>query len=97
MKRKSKKSVHGKYVNQCVKDKVPVQDETSKWEYKVNIYIEDDQNCEATMCYKKNILVCSDKNCQETPNIHMWSVEPASYKKMCSDKNCKDVIAICCQ
>ena len=40
MKRKSKKSVQGKYVNQCAKDKVPVQDETNKWECQANI-IED--------------------------------------------------------
>ena len=46
MKRNSKKSAQEKYVNQCVKDKVPFQDETSKWEYKGNVYIEGDKNCQ---------------------------------------------------
>ena len=77
MKRKHKNSVQEKYINQCVKDKVPVQDETSKWEYKANVYIEDDKNCQATTCYKKNNSVCSDKNCQETPNVHIQPVKPA--------------------
>ena len=49
MKRKSKKSEQEKYVNQCVKDKVPVQDETSKWEYRANVYIKDDKNCQVNM------------------------------------------------
>ena len=53
MKRKSKKSAQEKYVNQCVKDKVPVQDETSKWEYKANVYIEDDKTVK-----KPNLFIC---------------------------------------
>ena len=46
--RKSKKSVQEKYVNQCVKDKVPVQDETNKWDCQANI-IEDDKNCQVNI------------------------------------------------
>ena len=46
MRRKSKKSMQEKYVNQCVKEKVPVQDEISKWECQANVYKEDDKNCQ---------------------------------------------------
>ena len=77
MKRKPKKSAKEKYVNQCVKEKVPIQDVISKWECQANVYIEDDKNRQATKCYKKNNSVYSDKNCQESPNVHMWPVKPA--------------------
>ena len=49
----------------------------------------EDQKCQST--------VCSDKNCQDNkcinmwpvkPEMYMWSMEPASHKKMCNDKNC---------
>ena len=59
MKRKSKKSMQEKYVNQCVKDKDLIHKEMSKWECHINvIYMEDDKNCQSN--------VCSDKNCPET-------------------------------
>ena len=42
---KSKKKRQEKYVNQCVKEKVPVQDVTNKWECQANVHKEDDKNC----------------------------------------------------
>ena len=60
MRRKSKKSMQEKYVNQCVKEKVPVQDEISKWECQANVYKEDDKNCQVNMRPVKS-TVCSDK------------------------------------
>ena len=81
-------------VNQCFlqEDK----EEKSKQEGQANlIYIEDDKNCQST--------VCSDKNCQDNRFIHMWSMtkpnhmqlpKPAMkqsiYKKFHQDdKNCQ--------
>ena len=60
---KSKKNMLEKYVNQCVKEKVPVQDEISKWECQANV-IEDDKNCQVNMKLVKKTM-CSDKQCQE--------------------------------
>ena len=71
-KRKSKKSVQGKYVNQCVKDKVPVLDETNKQGCQACI-IEDYKNYQS--------IVCPDKNCQEIPNVHMCPVKPTKESK----------------
>ena len=48
MKKKSKKSAQEKYVNQCVKDKVPVYKETSKQKCQANV-IEDDKNSQVNM------------------------------------------------
>ena len=90
MKRKSKKCVPEKYVNQCVLQEN--KSSTSKQEYKANVYKEDGKSCQVNMrpvkstvaddkksqstkCYKNPI--CSDKNCQETPNVHMLPVKPA--------------------
>ena len=67
-KRKSKNSMQEKYVDQCVKEKVPVQDEISKQEYKANVYKEDDKNSQVNVNQ-----VCSDKKCQDTK--FMWPVE----------------------
>ena len=44
MNRKSKKSVQEKYVNQCMQDKAPVQDETRKWACQANVK-EGGKNC----------------------------------------------------
>ena len=80
MKRKSKKCMQGKYVNQCVLQEN--KSSISKQEYKANVYIEDDKNLscyyetsEKTVCdgkksqstksYKNSVY--SDKNCQEFP------------------------------
>ena len=48
MKRKSKNSAQERYVNQCVRDKVPVQDETRKQECQANVE-EGDKNCQVNM------------------------------------------------
>ena len=74
VKRKSKKSVQGKYINQCVLQEN--KSSTGKQEYKANVYIEDDKNFQVNMQPIKP-AVCSDKQCQETPNVHMWPVKPA--------------------
>ena len=76
-KRTSKKSVQGKYIHQCVKDKVPVQDETSKWEYKAKIFTEDDKNSQVNMWPVKP-AVCDEKRCQDTK--FMLPVQPANKK-----------------
>ena len=44
MKKKSKKSVQRKYVNQCVLQEN--KSSTSKQEYKTDVYIKDDKNCQ---------------------------------------------------
>ena len=101
MKRKSNKSVQDKYVNQCVNNKVPVQDETRKRENQATVK-EYDKNCQVNMRTVKP-AVCSEKQCQETPNVHMWPVKPAKESnhmqsvtrssnrkavESASDKNC---------
>ena len=92
MKKKLKKSMQEKYVNQCVKEKVPIQDEISKWECQANVYQEDDKNCKVNMRPVKS-TVCSDKQCQDTkfmwpvkPKMDMWSMSrptnlQSKYKK----------------
>ena len=71
-----------KFVNQCVKEKVPVQDEISKWEFQADV-IEDNKNCHVSMkpvCDGKKSQstkfcrnpVCSDKKFQDTK--FMWPV-----------------------
>ena len=67
--------------------------------------MEDDKNCQVNMWPVKPTMCGDDRKCQSTqfykktkdqvnmwpvrPTIDMWSVEPATYKKMCSDKNCQ--------
>ena len=50
----------------------------------------DDKKCQSTVCSDKN---CQDNKCDNmwpvTSEMDMWSVEPASYKKICHDKNCQ--------
>ena len=57
----------------------------------------DDKKVQCTKLYK-NPVCGDDKSCQSTlcsnmwpvkPTMDMWSVEPATYKKMSSDKNCQ--------
>ena len=86
MKKKSKKSMQEKYVNQCVKDKVPVQNETSKWECQANIE-EGDKNCQSINMQPVKPAVCDDNNCQSTKK---QNYEEGQNRPVCSDKNCQD-------
>ena len=89
MKRKSKKSEQGKYVNQCVLQENKTS--TNKQEYKANVYVEDGKNCQPTKFYRNP--VCSDKNSQDThmqlmkPTIkmsYMWSIpRPVMLNSSC--------------
>ena len=55
MKRKSKKSMQEKYVNQCMTQEN--KSSTSKWECQANVYKEDDKNYHVNMrAVKSNIL-----------------------------------------
>ena len=55
----------------------------------------DDKNCQSNVCSDKN---CEDNKCVNMwpvkPDMHMQSMEPASFKKMCSGKNCQSTKSI---
>ena len=95
--------VKGYSVNQCVI--YEGKDETSKWECQANVIsMEDDKNCQSTLC--------SDKNCKDTKFIHIQPVKPemkksshmqlakpatlqSDYNKMksvCDNKNCQSTL-----
>ena len=98
IKRKSKKNMQEKYVNQCVKEKVPIQDEISKWECQANVYKEDGKNCQENVhmqLAKPESLQSASK--QMNPRRQQYVCDDNNCqstkhnkKSMCSDKNCHD-------
>ena len=55
-----------------MKEKVPVQDEISKWKCQA-AFIENDKNCQVNM----KRAMCSDKQYQKMTCVHMCPVKPA--------------------
>ena len=82
-------------VNQCMKEKVPIQEEIQKQRCKANVYDNNcqfnneavcaDKKCQATKCYKKVAKNCQITNMQQLKSeMDMQSKEPAmqsSFKK----------------
>ena len=87
MKKKSKKSAQRKYVNQCVlqeNESLP-----SKQEYKADVYIKDDKNCQINRRPLKS-KIYEDKRCQDTMCENNDSKSQSTMKKY-SDKNCQKI------
>ena len=93
------------YVNQCVKEKVPIQDEISKWECQANVYKEDDNICQENVHMWPVEPVKESNHMQSvTRSSNTKSLESACDKNcqairchdkicqsnVCSDKNCQD-------
>ena len=93
MKEKSKKSAQKKYINHCVSQEN--KSSKSKWEYKADVHIEDDKNCQINRRPLKSKMY-ADKKCQaETfdiqpmkPQMDIWLPKPA-LRRLCKDKNCQ--------
>ena len=86
MKKKSKRSAQGKYVNQCALQEN--KSLLSKWEYKADVCIKDDKN------YQINRRpVKSKKDMQlKKPAKLQSSYKKKELKYMYEDKNCQDTI-----
>ena len=86
MKKKCKKSAQRKYVNQCVLQEN--KSLTSKQEYKADVYIEDDKNCQIN---RRPVKSKKDMQFKKPSKLK------SSYKKkeltyIYEDKNCQDTM-----
>ena len=80
MTRKSKKNAQEKYVNKCVKDKVPVQDETRKWECQGNVK-EGDKKCQVNMWQVKPAKESSHMQSVRRPEMLQSSNKQHIYEE----------------
>ena len=86
MKKKSKKRAQRKYLNQCVLQEN--KSLPSKQEYKADVNIKDDKNCQINRSPLKSKMY-EDKKCQDTMCEYDDSKSQSTMKK-CSDRNCQE-------